>query len=89
MRPNSFLEAPQSRVLVLLIVLLRDHRVDPSSLFACRMMRGQEETSTSQVRCRKGSNKEESPIASSLVFSMSMEKLRSFCRVHDDISLEL
>ena len=42
------------------------------------MMRGQEETSTSQVGRKKGSNWE-LPIASSLVSSMSMEELRSFC----------
>ena len=78
MRPNSFREAPQSRVLVLLIVLPRDPRVDPLYLFACRIMRGQEETSTSQVGRRKGFNRE-SPIAGSLVASMSMEELRSFC----------
>ena len=51
-------------------------------------MRGQEETSTSQVRLGKGS-KRESPTTRSLVSSMSMEELRSFCRVPDDISLEL
>ena len=45
-------------------------------------MRSQEETSTSQVVRRKGSN-QESPTASSLVSSMSMEELRSFCRVLD------
>ena len=78
MCPNSFREAPQSRVLVLLIVLPRDHRVDPRSMFAYRMMRGQEETSTSQVRRRKGSNRE-SPTTSRLVSSMSMKELRSFC----------
>ena len=50
-------------------------------------MRGQEETSTSQVRRRKGSNRE-SPTTSSLVASMFVEELRSFCRVPDDISLE-
>ena len=88
MSPKSFREAPQSRVLVLLIVFLRDRRVDPRSLFSCRMMRGQEETSTSQVRLRKGS-KRESPTTRSLVSSMSMEELRSFCRVPDDISIEL
>ena len=53
-RSNSFREAPQSRVLVLLIILPRDPRADPHSLFVCRMMRGQEETSTSQVGRRKG-----------------------------------
>ena len=49
-------------------------------------MRGQEETSTSQVGHRKGS-KRESPTTSNLVSSMSMEELRSFYRVPDDISL--
>ena len=86
MCPTSFQEAPQSRVLVLRFVLPRDPRVDPRSLFVCRMMRGQEETSTSQVGHRKGSNRE-SPTASSLMSSMSMEELRSFCRVPDGISL--
>ena len=50
------------------------------------MTRGQEETSTSQVGRRKGSS-QESPTMSSLVASMSMEELRSFCRVLDGISL--
>ena len=88
MRPNIFWEAPQSSVLVLLIFVSRDLRVDLDSLFACRMMIGQEETSTSQVGHRKGSSRE-LPTASSLVASMSMEELRSFCRVLDYISLEL
>ena len=87
MRPNSFREPHQSKVLVLLIVLPRNPRVDRRSLFACRMMRGQDETFTSQVGHRKGSN-QESPTASSLVASMSMQELRSFFRVPDDISLE-
>ena len=52
------------------------------------MTRGQEETSTSQVKRRRGSS-QESPTASSLVASKSVEKLRSFCRVPDGISLEL
>ena len=52
------------------------------------MARGQEETSTSQVGRRRGPSRE-SPTASSLVASMSMEELRSFCQVLDDISLEL
>ena len=51
-------------------------------------MRAQEETSTSQVGRRKGSS-QKSPTTSSLVASMSMEELRFFCRVPDDISLEL
>ena len=88
MRPNSFLEAPQSRVLVLLIVLPRDPQGDPCSLFVYRMMRGQEETSTSQVGRKKGSS-QESPTTSSLVSSMSMEELRSFYRVPEGTILEL
>ena len=88
MRPNSFRESPQSNMLVLLIVLPKDRLVDPRSLFTCRMMRGQEETSTSQVRRRKGSSRE-LPTASNLVSSMSIEELRSFSRVPDSTSLEL
>ena len=49
---------------------------------------GQEETSTSQVGHRRGPSRE-SPTASGLVTSMSVEKLRSFCRVPEGISLEL
>ena len=75
-------------MLVLLIVLRRDLRVDPGSLFACRMMICQERTSTSQVGHRKGSIRE-LPTVNSLVASMSMEELRSFCQVLDGISLEL
>ena len=71
----------------LAIISLRDPRVDPLSLFTCRMTRGQEEISTSQVGRRRGSSRE-SPTMSSLVASMSMEELRSFCRVPDGISLE-
>ena len=51
-------------------------------------MRGQEETSTSEIVRKKGSIWE-LPTTSSLVSSMSMEELRSFCQVPDDISLEL
>ena len=52
------------------------------------MMRGQEETSTSQVGHRRGPNREV-PSACSLVSSMSMEELRSFCQIPNNISLEL
>ena len=52
------------------------------------MTRGQEGTSTSQVGRRRGPS-QESPSASSLVSSMLMEELRSFCRVPDGINLEL
>ena len=72
----------------MILILLRYSRVDPRSLFACRMMRGQEETSTSQVGRRKGSIRE-SPTTSNLVSSMSMVEMRSFYRVPHDISLDL
>ena len=59
----------------------------PPFLFACRMARGQEETSTNQVGHRRGPS-QESPSISNLVSSMSMEEFRSFCRVPDGICLE-
>ena len=52
------------------------------------MTRGQEKTSTSQVGCRRGPSRE-SLITSSFVASMSVEELRSFCRVPNGINLEL
>ena len=52
------------------------------------MARGQEETSTSQVGCRKGPSRE-LPSTSSLVSSMSMEEFRSYFQIPDSISLEL
>ena len=52
------------------------------------MVRGQEKTSTSRVGRRRGPSKN-SPSTSSLVAYMSMEELRSFCRVLDNISFEL
>ena len=57
-------------------------------MFACRMMRGQDETSTSHVGSRKGSIRE-LPTMSNLVSSMSMEELRFFSQVPDNISFEL
>ena len=52
------------------------------------MARGEEETSTSWVRHRRGAT-QESPTASILVVAMSVEELRFFCQVPADISLEL
>ena len=57
-------------------------------LFACRMARGQKETSTSQAGRKKGTPLE-TPTASSLVAAMSVKELRSFSQVPTDISLEL
>ena len=56
--------------------------------FACSMTRGQEETSTSQVRCKRETRRE-SPTTNSLVAVMSIEELISFCQVPIDISMEL
>ena len=52
------------------------------------MARGQGETSTSQAGHRKGLGRDQ-PSVSSLLSSMSMEELRSFCRIPDNISLEV
>ena len=52
------------------------------------MERGQEKTSTSQVGRRRGPIWE-LPSTSSLVSSLSMEELRSFCQIPDSINLEL
>ena len=47
-------------------------------LSACSMARGQEETSTSQAGRRRGPSRD-TPSASNLISSISMEKLRSYC----------
>ena len=46
-------------------------------LFACSMERGQEETSTNQVGRRRGPGRD-SPSASNIISSLSMEALRSY-----------
>ena len=57
-------------------------------LFACSMARGQEETSTSQVGCWRGPGRD-MPSASSIISSLSMEELRSYCHIPDNIDFEL
>ena len=57
-------------------------------LFACRMARGQEETSTSQARRRKGPSRG-APSVSSIISSLSMEELSSYCQIPSDIYFEL
>ena len=52
------------------------------------MARGQKETSTNWARRMRGAPRE-SPTASSLVDAMFVKKLRFFCQVSVDISLEL
>ena len=52
------------------------------------MARGQEETSTSQVGRRRGSSWD-TPSTSSIISSLSMEELRSYCQIPDNIDFEL
>ena len=57
-------------------------------LFACSMARGQEETSTCQAGCRRGPGRD-TPSASSIISSLSMEELRSYCHIPNNIDFEL
>ena len=52
------------------------------------MARGQEETATSQARCRRGPSKD-MPYASNLIFSLSMEELRSYYWITYNIDFKL
>ena len=56
-------------------------------LFSCRMPRGQEETSTSQAKRKRGTTWE-TVTASNLVAAMFVKELRSFSQVPADISME-
>ena len=55
---------------------------------ACRMARGQEATSTSQAG-RKRKPTRGTPSASSIISSLTMEEVRAYCDVHDNIDLKL
>ena len=57
-------------------------------LSACSKARGQEETSTSQAGCRRGPGRD-TPSVSSTIYSLSMEELRSYCHIPDNIDFEL
>ena len=57
-------------------------------LSACSMVKGQEETSTSQVGRRRGLGRD-TPSASSIISFLSMEELRSYYHIPDNIGLEL
>ena len=52
------------------------------------MARGQEETYASQVEHRRRPG-QDTPSASSIISSLSMEELRSYCHISDNIYLEL
>ena len=80
-------------VLALLPVWYYDMELIPLSfllllLSACSMAGGQEETSTSQARHRRGPNWDTTS-ASSLISSLSMEELRSYCQIPSNIDFEL
>ena len=57
-------------------------------LSVCSMARGQEETSTSQTGRRRGPGRD-TPSASSIISSLSMEELKSYYHIPDDIDFEL
>ena len=57
-------------------------------LSACSMARGQEETSTSQAGRKRGPGRD-TMSASSIISSLSMEELRSYCHIPDNIDFEL
>ena len=52
------------------------------------MARGQEETSTSQVGHRRGAS-QDTPFVSNIIPSLSMEELRSYCQIPNNIDFEL
>ena len=57
-------------------------------LSTCSMAIGQEETSTSQVGRRRGPSRD-TPSASSIISSLSIEELRSYCHIPNNIDFEL
>ena len=57
-------------------------------LSAFSMARGQEETSTSQARRRRGPGRD-TPSTSNIISSLSMEELRYYCHILDKIDFEL
>ena len=57
-------------------------------LSSCSMARSQEEASTSQAERRRGPGRE-TPSARSSISSLSMEDLRSYCHIPDNIDFEL
>ena len=71
-------------------LLLNGFEADPFFfyLFACKLARGHEETSTSQAGRKRGTSRE-TPTVSSLVAAMSIEELRSFSQVPADIKLKV
>ena len=52
------------------------------------MMRGQEETSTNQAGRKRGPT-QGTPSTSSIISSLSMEELRAYCEIPDNIDVML
>ena len=80
-------------VLALLPVWYYNMELTPLSfvlllLSTCSMTRGQEEASTSQVGHRRGPGRD-MPSTSSIISSLSMEELRSYYKILDNIDFEL
>ena len=80
-------------VLALLLVWYYGMELIPLSsvlllLSSFNMTRGQEETSTSQAGYRGGPGRD-TPSSSSIIASLSMEELKSYCRIPNNISFEL
>ena len=59
----------------------------PLLLSACSMARSQEVTSTSQAGRRRGLGRD-MPSARSIISSLSMEELSSYCQIYDNIDFE-
>ena len=57
-------------------------------LLACRMARGQEETSTSQAGRKRGPTRG-TPSTRIIISSLSMEELRAYCEIPDDIDVKI
>ena len=55
---------------------------------AYSMVKGEEETSANQAGRRRGPGWD-TPFASSIISSFSMEELRSYCQIPDNIDIEL
>ena len=80
-------------VLAALPVLYYDMQLTPLSvilllLSAYSMARGQEETSTTQVGRKRGPSRD-TPSTSSIISSLLMEELRSYCQIPNNIDIEL
>ena len=52
------------------------------------MARGQEETSTSQAGRKRGPTRG-TPSTRNIIYSLSMEELRAYCEIPDDIDVML